>query len=160
MANKHRVEHDGQVFKRTSANRIYRYVVLGPVSLAHNLARAEKDARRNWQVNQDYHREYVAGTSRYLAAPEWARTDDQKRAHIASCDRQIAASKEWLAQGEEGLVADYRRRTEIEWRRSFPDRDAGWCCRGWCGRLDLAQKLANPGDVILPVFQPGEAPNV
>jgi hypothetical protein len=149
MANRHRVEHDGQVFTRNSAGRVYRYAVLGPVSLADNLARAEKSARYSWKQNQDYHREYVDGTSRFLATPEWARTDEQKRAHIAEGERQIQASKDWLALGEAGLIADYQRRAELEWRHRFPERDAGWSCRGWCSRLDLAQKLADPGDAIV-----------
>ena len=42
MANKHRVEFDGLIFKRTSAGRKYTHLVVAPMSLAEAIQYAEQ----------------------------------------------------------------------------------------------------------------------
>jgi hypothetical protein len=150
MATKHKAEHDGITFTRTSAGRVYSHLVLRPTSLADALADAESSARHNWKANQAFNREFVDGTSRFLGPRSWDTTDAQRAEKAAQDAAQVETSKAWLALGESGLIHEYQARALQTWRGHWPDRDAAWYVVGWASRLDLAQKQAKPGDVILP----------
>lgn len=150
--NHYRVEHDGQVFQRKSANRSYSHVVLRPISLARNLQYAEDAARYDWKHNHDYHREFVDGTSRFLVRNAW----ESEEQHAQDSAREIERSKAWIALGLDGLIRQTRERAEQAWRRDFPcGREEAWCYVGWTGRHDLALKVAKPGDVILEAVKVG-----
>lgn len=139
---RHRIEHDGQVFTRNSAGRTYRYAVLSPISLAADLARAEAGARWDWGANQEHHQ--ACAERRYEGVARYPEQYPPEKV-----DAMAARALAWLALGLDGHIAQALEKAEARWREAFPERDAAWACAGWCGRLDLAQKLADPGDVIL-----------
>lgn len=152
MTTKHRVTHDGQTFTRTSKSRTYTHAVLVPISLAARIAWAIEVAEFAWAQNQAYHQELAAGTSRFLGPREWETSEAQKATRAALDAEKVADSKAWLALGLDGHKAKAQAGALACWRESFPDQDTGWACVGWCGRLDLAQKLAagHAGAIILP----------
>lgn len=146
---RYRVEHDGVVFTRTSQSRDYTHVVLRPCSLARQIRDAEISAQYDWNHNHDFHREFADGTSRFLGPREWHRTEEQLAAKRAEDAEQIERSRAWLAGGLGQLIADAQIKAAERWRDEFGERETGWRYVGWAGRLDLAQKQAAPGDVIL-----------
>lgn len=134
---------NGIVHKRTSQNRQYTHTVVALRSKALALAAAvSKDAHRNRVANFQFHREYLDGTSRFLERRTW-QTEQQHQEQMAT---DIQRAREEL-QGDMD-VNDYVARKQREALEDVEKADlAGQFTRyenlGWCGRFDLAQKLAS-----------------
>lgn len=137
--HRYQVEHDGLTFKR-STDRTYTHVVLRPISLARSLDEAARNATWDWENNQDFHQERITGQRRNY------------RGELVPVEpEEVAASQAWLARGLAGHIADNQEARRASWQASHGEKLASWSCFGWCGRLDLAQKQAKPGDVIVEV---------
>ena len=132
-------EHQGFTFTRKS-HRTYTHAVLVAGSLDADRARCERDARRNWHTNVAYHQALADGTSTFLARKSWE-TEDQHSARVA---KEQADSSAWLEGGEAGLVERLLAQHDARAAkvRTLDDGDTYFTCAGWCGRLDLAGKLA------------------
>lgn len=144
--NKHRVEYDGLVFSRNSKSRKYSHVVLRPSSLAGALNNAEASARYDWRANKEWHE--ARAEKRNPSVAKFPELYPPER-----IEKEAAESRAWLDGGLDALLLAGRKRALENWRHCYPDRDNGWYVVGWCGRADLARKLADVGggDVILEV---------
>ena len=138
--------HNGRSFTRKS-HRTYTHAVLVPVSKAARREEAASDARRVWKTNLAWQQSTVDGTN-----PHFAKYPEQYTPELLEKERQDAAA--WLANGEDGMVADALARFDAraaEWELDA-DGDTLWLLSGFCGREDLARKLAakDPGAIIVP----------
>lgn len=138
-------EHQGFTFTRKS-HRTYTHAVLVQQSKAADREACEREARRYWHVNLSYQLECAAGKN-----PTAKRFPDQYPPERLEADRVDAQA--WLDKGENGHVADAlarhdARAVEV---KTMADGDTYFSCAGWCGRLDLAGKLAgqHAGSVIV-----------
>lgn len=137
--NRYAVQHDGLTFKR-STDRTYTHAVLAPISLASELDDAARSAVWDWENNQDYYQELTTGQRRNA----WGQVVPVEPA-------EVEKAKAWLALGLAGHIADSQAKRRERWVKEWGERPAAWACKGWCGRVDLAHKLAVPGDVVLEV---------
>lgn len=131
-------EHQGFTFTRKS-HRTYTHAVLLQGSVAADRERCRRDAHRYWHTNLEYHQHAADGLpcpgSRYTVTPD-----------------QQAQSKAILEAGEDGYVAQRLAQHDSRAKPStLADGDTYFTCAGWCGRLDLAGKLAgqHAGSVIV-----------
>lgn len=138
-------EHQGFTFARKS-HRTYTHVVLVQESKAADRERCERHAHSAFQQNVAYYTELASGVNKLAA-----KYPDQYTPERIAADTEDA--KAWLAKGEAGHVADAlarhdARAVEV---KTLPDGDTYFTCAGWCGRLDLAGKLAgkHAGSVIV-----------
>lgn len=144
---------DGVTFKRSTTSRVYTHMVVGKYSIAQERAAAEKSTRRYFKENRSYSQSMVDGTQKahVLLASEFheshGMSDSAKyAAYVAQQESDHAGyverAREWLALGEEGHVAE--RLAEFDKDRNNVSSDGLYfiCDMGWCGRLDLAEKLA------------------
>lgn len=136
MRIRHKVEHDGLVFTRNSASRTYRYAVLRAVSLSGALLRAHDGAQYDLKHNRQFHE--CAARGEPVPGSRYDVTFQDK-----------VRSQAWLDKPAEEHIADAEHRARQEWHRVHGERVTSWVCKGWCSRLDLAQKLAEPGDAIV-----------
>lgn len=131
--------YDGQNFTRTTA-RTYTHVVLRHVSYADEIADAERLATSDWDGNEEWYALQAQGT----APPDFlSRWPD----YIVSESAQ-AYAKERIALGRAGYIAEAKARAAAN---HLPGTDHYWFALGWAGRLDLAVKLAKPGDEIIEI---------
>lgn len=141
---KHTATHEGFTFTRNSAGRAYTHVVLVRGSAAADRARAEAEARRYWSRNLEHRQETAAGTSEYVTGYSWMSAEARaKLAATEGVERQAQAVAE-LEAGEEGMVAAWLARHDRQQagRKLAADGDTYYASAGWCGRPDLAAKLA------------------
>lgn len=127
---------NGEVITRTTA-RTYTHVVVYTISEAKAMAACwtpEIEARD--RKNYVYYAQCAAGEHDHARVPEGA--PEWKISSAATCRKNGA---DILAEFPtvEAYLAGQRARSEGHVRKSV---DAGWHIAGWCGRLDLAQKLA------------------
>lgn len=141
------VEHQGFTFTRNS-HRTYTHAVLVQGSVAADRERCERDARWTWHANLSYHLDRAACRN-----PLAAKYPDQYTPERIEADR--VESQEHLDEGEAGYVARQLKRFDgyAADRKTMADGDTYFTCAGWCGRLDLAGKLAGKhvGAVIVEV---------
>lgn len=135
--NKHTVTFDGATFKRTSANRIYSHAVIVTTLIADRMADAEQGGRADYKMNFKFYAQLADGTSEFLArnGNQFPRGKD---------DDRIQEAQAWLDRGEQGEI-DRHVRAEQDYIAKAPKTADGLSvitCAGWCGRYDLAQKLA------------------
>lgn len=146
MPNRHSATHLGFTFTRTSATRRYTHVVLTQHSMAADRRDAEASARRCWTTNLGYHQERAGGVHRLAEKYPAQYTPEAIAADVAE-------SQAWLAKGVEGHVAEAMARFDarrVDWQ-TLDDGDTYFCAAGWCGREDLARKLAAAqGGFIVP----------
>jgi hypothetical protein len=158
MAKKHTYRvalPDGTEITRTT-HRIYTHVVVYTESLEKRLAHARSpDWRRTETRNHAYYAKIVQhgdGTGTAYGLPEVGEYDYKPGARAKS----IEEAKAFIAKYPtvEGYLAETLAEREAYARRAA---DGSWCLAGWCGRLDLAQKLAAKDHfchdkvVVLPV---------
>lgn len=145
--NKHTASYRGLTFRRTSMTRTYTHVVLAPGSLSGDRATAEKWARERWNQNLAYYTELAGGDHKLsrefpaLYTPERI-ADDIKKA------------LEWVAQGEDGHVADAMAFFDARRRKTGTiDGDVYYAVVRWSSRRDLAETEArkHPGAVVVEV---------
>jgi hypothetical protein len=128
---------NGEVITRTTA-RTYTHVVVYTISEAKAMAAAwnpeiEAQERKNFA----YYTACAAGEHEHTKAPEGA---PQWQINNAATYRTQA---QYILNGfptAEAYVAGRRARSEGDARKQI---DAGWHIAGWCGRGDLAVKLAH-----------------
>ena len=129
---------EGATFTRSS-KRTYTHAVLCRRSLAEDRANLEQSVRWNWKQNRAYYASLVDGTCSLFVEFDYS---EEKRAKSA------ADGAAWLAGGLERHLS--------EALGAFDARVAGrpdryLVCEGWCGRPDLAQKLAaSVGGIVVP----------
>lgn len=138
--SKYTATHLGQTFTRKS-DRTYTHTVLSIHSRREVRAAFAARLVDTWNSHLDYYQRRASGESlgRYRYTPEQAA-------------EAMAAAKEWVAQGQEGFTAAALARFDAQAREPLqPDGDTYFVNVGWCGRLDLARKLAAkyPRTVIL-----------
>ena len=130
---------NGEVITRTTA-RTYTHVVVYTINEAKMMAACwttENEVRE--RHNYVYYAQCAAGEHDHARVhegdPEW------RASSAATCRRNGA---EILAEFPtvEAFLAGRRARSEGHARKSI---DAGWHLAGWCGRPDLASKLAASG---------------
>jgi hypothetical protein len=130
---------NGEVIDRTTA-RTYTHVVVYTINEAKMMAACwtpqnEKQERQNFV----YYAQCAAGEHDHArvheGAPEW------KASSAATCRKN---GEDMMAEFPtvEAFVAGRKARSEYHARKQI---NAGWHIAGWCGRPDLAQKLAASG---------------
>lgn len=137
-------EHDGHTFTRISA-REYSHCVIEMVVFAQVLEHRAEHARVHWWPNRKARMEAaVAGQ------PCWPGCSTE-RPYTAE---EIEEYKKELAAGAEPFVADQVEELRIEIKHKYGDAEYTYQLVGFCGRLDLAQKLKDAAfdhRTVLPV---------
>lgn len=146
----------GATFTRTTANRSYSHMVVAIYRVASERARAEQAARDTWKMNLKYTQECAAGGHRAQVIeasgfhPDHGYSDPVKyaayvaRQHGLDVEQKAHALAK-LAHGVEGAVADRLAQFDAAIatsRYNSADGTEFYRDAGWCGRLDLAEKLA------------------
>lgn len=144
MARKLTVTHEGQTFTRKT-DRVYTHVVLVRNSLPKLQERAARYAPMG-KSDADYYRSMIDGTWGHSRTPN---------------DTELATARKLV---EMGLDAFNQERIAAAVLRTAKNFNPGWQVQGWCGRIDLAQKLRDSAlradysvvadAVIVPVQQP------
>lgn len=136
MPNHYHATHDGFTFTRSSQNRTYTHVVITRVDHAQSIADAVRRAGDDWDLNLDYWTSVANGTDGH--ADHYAKTNPQY-----AQERQQDA-REQLARGRDAYIEEARQRSAKRLASCDPfGRGYHWGDIGWCGRPDLAVKLAN-----------------
>ena len=143
MSNKFTaVDPAGIVHKRTSQNRVYSHTVVGRRSFNANLKAAQEGHIPTERSNFKFYMAYVNGTSEYLAKKSWENEEQHKRRVDDEVARAVSALagtttfEQYRAMLRENAIA----RVMKAQREGQYDK---YVNLGWCGRLDLAQKLAS-----------------
>ena len=139
-------DRNGKVHRRTSANRMYTHMVVSR-PMIREFAIHPHDRDNFW-----YFMAFIDGTSKWLERKPWE--DEEK--HKARCEVEVQRAREALGDARtfEDHVKNMKARHEA-WAASVKVDD--FSAEGWCGRLDLAQRLASSLSgrraevVILPV---------
>lgn len=139
-------DRNGKVHRRNSVNRTYTHMVVSR-PMIREFAIHTHDRDNFW-----YHMAFLDGTSKWLERKPWE-TDEQ---YQTRAKYEVERSERALdgARTFEDHVKNMRARHEA-WAASVRFDD--FSAEGWCGRLDLAQKLASSLSgsraevVILPV---------
>lgn len=142
--------HRGFSFTRKTL-RTYTHAVLVPVSKAKRRDDAKQAARRNWNVNLAYQQAVAAGD--HPQAKRFPANYPPERLAADALEAQA-----WIAKGEAGHVAETLARFDrraADWDLDT-DGDTIWTLSGFCGREDLARKLAakDLGAVVVPAVAP------
>lgn len=139
-------DRNGKVHRRKSVNRTYTHMVVSRPKIREFAVHAH-DRDNFW-----YHMAFLDGTSKWLERKPW----ESQEQHRIRCDYEVQRSLDALGDARtfEAHVENMRARHEA-WAASVKVDD--FSAEGWCGRLDLAQKLASSLSgsraevVILPV---------
>ena len=129
---------DGQVAKRTSRTRTYEYMVAIRLSYKEALMSAKQLRDTDISNFQYCRRESDAATAKYNPSKASWRVGETDEEYFAKNATEIEDCK---------TGADYQRKlikkriAEVEKAKAAGYYDK-WGSAGWCGRLDLAQKLA------------------
>lgn len=138
----------GAVFTRTSV-RVYSHMVVAVYDAAEERLACERQHRGTWKLNLKYRQECATGAHKSTPFQSERWTAEQNAREVVETDKRNAAQKahaqELLDKGVEAIVAeelaayDERRLTD---KFASADRTEFYRDAGWCGRLDLAEKLA------------------
>ena len=153
---KHIATIDGQTFTRNSKSRVYTHCVVAKPSIECALARAQSKAARGLhRSNYRWYQKAITSEGRLHEQYEYL-TDEK---YAEQCEYNLARAVEALAgaQSEDEYVS---REVSKELERIAAQDAKGfydtWDECGWCGRFDLAQKLAATkrnheyyGDVVI-----------
>jgi len=137
--NKYQVTFEGHTFKRNSQSRAYTHAVICTKSVELTRKQAEQSARSTWLLNLDYDKELASSDGKIYSTF----ADGSPCVYDVSPEK-IEAAKQRLAAGEEAYVAERLAEHDAREANSPRTRDGRsfvWC-QGWCGRIDLAFKLA------------------
>jgi hypothetical protein len=158
MAKKHTYRvmlPDGSEITRTT-ERTYTHVVVYTESLEKRLAHARSPEWRKMEVKNHAYEAKIAkhgdGTGTAYGLPVEGEYDYKPAARA----KAIEQAKAFIAKYPtvEAYIAEKLADREAYARRAA---DGSWCLAGWCGRADLAQKLAAKDHfchdkiVVLPV---------
>lgn len=153
---KHIATADGQTFTRNSKSRVYTHCVVAKPSIECALERAQSKAARDLhRSNYRWYQKTLACDGRLYEQYKYV-TDEQ---YAKQCeDNRVRAVKELGAVRNED---EYISREVSKELAGIAAQDAKgfydtWAECGWCGRFDLAQKLAATkrnheyyGDVVI-----------
>lgn len=148
MANKHTATHQGFTFTRTSKGRVYSHAVLVQEDLVEDRKRADRNGRESFRRQVNYYTGLSNGFDKVA--------DDFPARYTADLRAQrIADANAWLAKGEGGHAAEavawFDARQAKTPTKTLADGRTYFTCAGWCGREDLARKLASSaGGFIVP----------
>jgi hypothetical protein len=136
-------DRNGTIHKRTSESRTYTHAVVARPSYEAAISRLDNKALEKINRNNfAYHMAYVNGTSQWLERDCW----ESEQQHQKRTAREIARSVDALegCKTADEYVAMVRRFAldRIEGAHAIGFYDT-FQCVGWCGRLDLAHKLAS-----------------
>jgi hypothetical protein len=145
------IDPNGVEHKRTSDRRTYTHTVVFQKSYAKALERASQLYKVDGE-NFDYYVELAAGQhqrvtpdSGYHASYSAEFIANARANQIAENERRQASAKETIEghtrESYQRLKRD-ERVAEVERGKANGHLDHDWFNAGWCGRLDLAQKLA------------------
>lgn len=129
---KHTAKYDGQIFTRTSQNRVYPFMVVGLYDIAADRAKAIAWFVKEYTMNLEHHQKIAAGHDEYSRTPE-------QRAE------RLVHSQAYVTQGVEVYVAAATARYDARVAGNIKHSDGKhfMYAAGWCSRLALAQKLAS-----------------
>lgn len=127
--NKHTATHNGQTFKRNSENAIYTHTVVSKPAFNYEQALAHAKADKHYD-------------SKWIAYCKEAASLDYKYASVTS-DKDRAEYVRQVEIGPDALNAEVAARqvARVEENNAKGYYEA-FQNAGWCGRADLAQKLA------------------
>lgn len=129
---------DGTTASRKSA-RVYTHAVATRRSYEHSLAIAKSGG--GWtKSNYEHDAAIVDGTSRFLKRESW-RSDEQHAAYVSDLIARATEALRGATSYEEWKairIAETVALVEDAKADGYYDR---WTVEGYCGRLDLAQKL-------------------
>jgi hypothetical protein len=140
-ATKFTAIHDGHAFKRSSQNRIYTHTVIVGVNISVARDEAKLSASASYEMNLKWHQSWLDGTCEYLVKASY---DTQER-HDADVKQHIETATRVVNGGLEGAIAESLARFDNEMSNSLISTDGTmfYYNAGWCGREDLAIKLAS-----------------
>lgn len=168
----HAVDPRGVVHTRTSKTKVYSHTVVeklgrvyAAVALAHSLADMKKQAPKDYafyqsMVDRSWH--YVGGkVGGELRFPTITDEASMAKESAEYADRLAGRSLEQFVEDKLQAVRDHY---DAQIDKGFYDC---WHNKGWCSRLDLAQKLAaqsgwlgRPEATAILEARPGKAPVV
>jgi ribosomal protein S18 len=137
------IDPNGVIHKRTTESRKYSHTVVALRSKDWALkAAVSKEMNRHHVSNFSHYSEFLNGTSRFLERRSW----QTKEQHQEAMENDIQRARDAL-QGDM-TVEDYIARKQREDLEAVEKADqcgafTSYSNLGWCGRLDLAQKLAS-----------------
>lgn len=139
---KHIATADGQTFTRNSKSRVYTHCVVAKPSIDCALERAQSKAARDLhRSNYRWYQKTLASEGRLFE--QYTHISDEQ--YREQCEYNLARAVEALAgaQSEDEYVSrkigDELAVIAAKEAKGFYDT---WAECGWCGRLDLAHKLA------------------
>ncbi len=135
------IDPAGKTHTRTSKERIYTHTVVAlPSAPRAVLNVTSKEARAMHRQNFAYYREMADGTSRFLERKSWETEAQQAERKANGIENGIKALDGCTnAQEFENMMVS-RELARIQKQREEGYYDT-YHNMGWCGRLDLAQKL-------------------
>lgn len=136
------IDPNGVIHTRTSKTRIYSHTVVGlPSMQASVLYAMSKQNRKLFADNYAYHAAMVGGTSRWLAKNNWE-TVEAHSARVALDKAKSAkelngttSAADYAQMKVEGMLAAIRKQEAEGYFNKYQNF-------GWCGRYDLAHRLA------------------
>lgn len=148
MANRHSATHQGFTFTRTSANRTYSHAVLVQEDLAEDRKRAERNGREYFRINASYWRELAGGVHESAQRFPGQYTPERIATDIAEAQAKLDMGE---AGHADASLARFDARQAAKPTKTLADGRTYFTCAGWCGREDLARKLASSaGGFIVP----------
>lgn len=137
---KHIATADGQTFTRTSKSRVYTHVVLAKASLDHQLAMVA--SKFTIDLHRSNHAFHVGNLNPDCKLrPTW-----QSEASLAAEGQRYAQRAAEELEGTSTVEEYVAKKQAQSFARIEEDRLDGqyerWGVVGWCGRRDLADKLA------------------
>ena len=128
---------NGAIHKRTSAKREYTHTVVYQEDKAAYVAAATSPAsRKQHEKNAQYYLDCIAN-GEHLNLMTFAHYVDDEAAHARDVEeavKRLDGATTAAEFAEARIAEDLERYETIDWSK--------WINAGWCGRLDLAQKLA------------------
>lgn len=138
QTTKHAATFDGHTFTRTSKTRVYTHAVIVAYDIEVERARTAQFARDSFKANRSYY-EKLANDPVYVGKFGNGQTYTKEIS-----DSERAGARAWLDLGEDG----HAKKAVEGFDKSLTgcelssDGTSYYGVAGWCGRADLARKLA------------------
>lgn len=137
------IDPSGGLHKRTSVDRTYTHTVVSKRAVEWDLSFVRAPDRvRVQRSNFRHHLAWLDSTSEWLVRSPW----ESEERHKVEVEQALAKAREvigdnWIEDDWiEAQAQDQIARIEKAKAAGYYDQ---WVNDGWCGRLDLAQKLAS-----------------
>lgn len=135
MTTKYIAKYDGHTFKRSSKSRTYTHAVISVINIEDARDEVKKAAARMFRINLPYNMEILAGGG-----------------HLAPYSEEaLQRTRELVEAGPEGESERAGKQFDERLKNMYLSSDGKsyYTEPSWAGRLDLAQKSAKLGDIIL-----------